>query len=61
MKVHEDGRVYEGEWFNDSEGKGKIMYPDGKMWIGGWKDNRNQEKRERKAIFDNGTLVKWLD
>jgi len=35
--TNSDGRVYEGDWVDDSaHGKGKITYPDGRVQEGNW-------------------------
>ena len=58
----EDGRRYEGEYFNDlKHGKGKYSWPDGRVYDGSWVDGLMDGFGVYKSAGPNGKerLGEW--
>lgn len=65
-----DGRIYRGNYALDAkEGYGVFEWPDGRKYEGNWHNGvQNGEGvmvsakgHRRKAFFENGKRIKWLE
>ena len=65
-----DGRIYRGNYALDAkEGHGVFEWPDGRRYEGNWHNGVQHgegvlvsaKSLRRKALFENGRRVVWLD
>lgn len=68
----EDGRRYEGEYFNDKKhGRGRYNWPDGRMYDGSFVDGQmdgfglyrsaGPDSKDRMGEWSQGKRVKWIE
>merc|ERR1712048_1025591 len=65
-----DGRLYEGNYFEDKKhGTGCFTWPDGRRYDGQWKDGKqdgfgryiNTNKKVRHGEWKDGKRIRWVD
>lgn len=64
----QDGRLYEGEYFNDKKhGDGRYVWADGRQYIGQWANGKQHgvgryilpSGQERTGRWENGKRISW--